>query len=119
MAEVKLDIGGRSYAIACRDGSETHLMSLGTGLAERAAKLVSQLGPQPEGRLLLMVALMMADELHEARSGSGQTHGSQPVASPMGAAEAEAAAVLARLATRFEQLAARLEAAVHPTDRAA
>jgi cell division protein ZapA len=69
MGQVTVEIGGRTYPLSCRDGGEPHLMALAAGIAAKADKLTSQLGQMSESRLLLMAALMIADELHEAQQG--------------------------------------------------
>ena len=69
MGQVVVDIGGRRYPLSCRDGDEAHLTALADSIAEKAEGLTESLGPMSEPRLLLMAALMVADELHEARRG--------------------------------------------------
>jgi cell division protein ZapA len=69
MGQVIVEIGGRSYTLSCRDGDENHLAELGSGIAQKAEGLTQSLGPMSEARLLLMAALMVADELHDLRSG--------------------------------------------------
>ncbi len=66
MAEVTIRVGGRQYPLTCRDGEETRLAELGRGLDARAAALSQTLGAMGEGRLLIALALTLADELHEA-----------------------------------------------------
>lgn len=68
MGQVLVDIGGRSYALSCRDGDEAHLTELADGIAQKAEGLTVSLGPMTEARLLLMSALMVADELHDMRT---------------------------------------------------
>lgn len=103
MGQVTVDIGGRAYSLSCRDGDEDHLIALGAGIAAKADGLTRSLGAMSEPRLLLMAALMVADELHEVRNGHGSA--AQVVAPiPDVAAEAQLAAVL----DRAERLAARL-----------
>ena len=69
MGQVSVVIGGRTYPLSCRDGDEPHLGALAAGIAAKADGLAAQLGQMSEARLLLMAALMIADELHEARAG--------------------------------------------------
>lgn len=69
MGQVVVEIGGRGYTLSCRDGDESHLTELASGIAEKAESLTKSLGPMSEARLLLMAALMVADELHDMRSG--------------------------------------------------
>jgi cell division protein ZapA len=70
MGQVNVVIGGRTYPLSCRDGDESHLTTLAAGIAAKADSLAAQLGQMSEARLLLMAALMIADELHEARKGN-------------------------------------------------
>lgn len=67
MAEVAVVVAGRSYALACRDGDEARLRELAAEIAARADRLTATLGAMSEARLLLMSALMIADELHDLR----------------------------------------------------
>ncbi len=69
MGQVIVEIGGRTYPLSCRDGDESHLTALADDIAEKADGLARSLGPMSEVRLLLMSALMVADELHESRNG--------------------------------------------------
>jgi cell division protein ZapA len=69
MGQVIVDIGGRNYSLSCRDGDEAHLTELADGIAQKAEGLTQSLGPMTEARLLLMSALMVADELHDLRNG--------------------------------------------------
>lgn len=95
MANVTLDIGGRAWPIACRDGEEARVRDLGRMVSDRWEVANRASGGSPE-RALLLVALMLADALDEAER--------RP---PAGAAVSEAA--LARIADRMEDLAAALE----------
>lgn len=105
MGQVLVDIGGRRYPLSCRDGDEAHLTSLANRVAEKADGLVESLGAMSESRLLLMAALMVADELHEARRGA-------PVPEPRpDPAEAAAQQRLEALVTRAERLAEQLGSA--------
>jgi cell division protein ZapA len=63
MSNVNLPIGGRSFVVSCAEGEEDHIEMLGRMLDDRARKMG---GAPNEARMLLVVALMLADELHEA-----------------------------------------------------
>lgn len=102
MGQVVVEIGGRNYPLSCRDGDELHLTGLAGEIAAKADGLTRSLGPMSEARLLLMAALMVADELHDSRNGQAP-----PVPS---AGEAAATARLAALVTRAERLADTIEA---------
>ncbi|MDF1668609.1 MAG: cell division protein ZapA [Roseovarius sp.] len=62
MPEVHIDIGGRSFEVACQEGEEHYLQSAAKMLDEEAKVLTSQVGRIPEQRMLLMAGLMLADK---------------------------------------------------------
>ncbi len=62
MAEVKVEIGGRTFEVACRAGEEHFLKSAAAMLNNEAAALNDALGRMPETRMLLMAGLMLADK---------------------------------------------------------
>lgn len=99
MSNVNLPIGGRSFAVSCGEGEEAHIEMLGRMLDDRANKMG---GAPNEARMLLVVSLMLADELHEAHRQA------PPPGNPVqtSAAAAESAD---RTAERINQLAERLE----------
>lgn len=106
MASVDISVGGHVYSISCRDGDEDHLRSLGLTVAEKADQARGAVGGTSEARQLLLAALLLADELNDARSGA-------PIAVPSGTKDTERA--LDELASRIEDLATRLEkSADHP-----
>ena len=101
MSNVSLQIGGRSYSVACAAGEEDHVARLGRVINE---KVQSMGGGHNEVRQLLFAALILADELHEARSG----HAPAPAPAPPPAAPDHSAALEA-LADRLEKCATALE----------
>jgi cell division protein ZapA len=94
MSNLTLRVGGRDYTVACAEGEEGHVASLGASIEE---KIQAMGGGHNEPRQLLFAALLLADELHEARQRGG------------GAAPAAAPAQLDLHADALEALAARLE----------
>lgn len=62
MPDVKINIGGREFEVACQAGEEHYLISAATLLDQEASGLVNQIGRMPEGRMLLMSGLMLADK---------------------------------------------------------
>lgn len=119
MPQVVVTINARSYAVACGDGEEEHLLRLASKVDERVTSLARDVGQVGDARLLLMAALLMADDLEQAE---GQA--SQAEAELMGARQAKAdaedraaqietksAAYVERLAQRVEAMAARLQPA--------
>jgi cell division protein ZapA len=62
MPQVTIEIGGRSFEVACQDGEENYLHSAAQMLDEEAKTLTAQIGRIPEPRMLLMAGLMLADK---------------------------------------------------------
>jgi cell division protein ZapA len=104
MAQVNVQIAGRSYSLACKEGGEAHLERLAANVGTKAERLIDQLGPMNEPRLMLMAALMLADELHDARTG-----GPSVDVAPAAAMDPSMVSALETLANRAEALAQRLE----------
>ncbi len=67
MAQVNVTIGGRVYRMACDDGQEEHLMRLARDLDQKLVQLREAFGEIGDTRLAVMGAIMVADELSEAR----------------------------------------------------
>ncbi len=67
MGEIKIEIRGQKYSLACRDGEEKRLTALAEYVDGKAKTLIDNLGQVGESRLLLMSALLIADELDECR----------------------------------------------------
>jgi cell division protein ZapA len=97
MAQVLLQIGGRRYDLACRDGEQARLEALAAVVDAKAQQAAQAVGGVNEARQLMLAALLLADELEEARAG-------RPVTS-----DPDLAAALEAIADRIEMLAARLE----------
>jgi cell division protein ZapA len=105
MANIDIDVAGRSYSVACRDGEEDHLRALAAIVNKRAEDAAEALGGLTEARQLLFAALLIADDLKDARAGAGLPDPTPPAPDP---AVADA---LERIAGRLESLAATLEPA--------
>jgi len=65
MAQISVKINGREYPIACDDGQEDNVSRLAVYLDKRSSGIIEQVGSVSEGRLLVMLALLVADELSE------------------------------------------------------
>src|SRR6201996_4740447 len=68
MPLVNVMVNSRAYTIACDDGEEEHLRELATHVDAKVKELLGSVGQGGESRLLLMAALLIADEHHEAAS---------------------------------------------------
>ena len=67
MPEVSVQIANRSYELACGDGEEERVQELAAYVDEKIAELRRQLPGTPEVKLLVVAALILADESREAR----------------------------------------------------
>ena len=67
MGQIQVVMNGRSYRLACGDGEEARLQSLASMVKVKVDELALQFGQVGEDRLFLMSALLIADELLDAR----------------------------------------------------
>ncbi|MCW2381266.1 MULTISPECIES: cell division protein ZapA [unclassified Sphingobium] len=65
MAEVRIMVGGRQYAVHCRDGEEARLHELAALMSERVQQVSSGSPGLTEVRQLLFAGLLLADSLTE------------------------------------------------------
>ena len=104
MAQVTLRINGYAYPVGCEDGQEEHLQAMAAQVEERIARTKKVAGQSGESRLLVLAALLMADELHdlgmELRSAR---------ASKLPPRDPAIGRRLAQLADQAEGIAARLD----------
>ena len=110
MAQLNVRINGYSYLVACEDGQEAHLQEMANQVSARIESIKALGSPSGEGRLLVLAALLMADELHD----SGIELQTLRRQSPTPAVPAEPQAErqtrrIAKLARKAEDIAASLE----------
>jgi len=103
MANIDIEIAGRRYNVACRDGEEDHLRSVAAEVDRRALDAASALGGLTETRQLLYAALLIADDIKDIRAGAGIPDPVPPQPDPA------VAQALERLASRIESIADNLE----------
>ncbi|HEV8162964.1 MAG TPA: cell division protein ZapA, partial [Actinomycetota bacterium] len=68
MAQINVDVNGRPYAVGCEDGQEAHLLELAKLFDHQVRQVSQDMGQLGDTRLFLMGALLLADELHDAKS---------------------------------------------------
>jgi|SRR3954447_13416760 len=104
MAQVTLRINGHAHTVGCKDGEEGHLLAMAEEVEKRIDKAKS-LGVQSgESRLLVMAALLMADELHDIGVELEALRKGKP-----GTPERTKSERLTRIAARAEAIAAQAE----------
>jgi cell division protein ZapA len=105
VGQVNLTINSRPFTVTCDDGQEGRIRRLGQYVDAKVAEFVGNIGQVGEARLLLLAALVIADELADAnealrleRSGTREAD-----------ATAAGASSINGIAQRVEAIAARLE----------
>src|SRR6266403_1534774 len=68
MAQLSIEVNGRPYAVGCEDGQEAHLLELARMFDHQVRQVSQDMGQLGDTRLFLMGALLLADELADARS---------------------------------------------------
>ena len=98
MGQVTVRVNGYAHTIGCKDGEEAHVLELASRI-EAKTKLIRSMGGQfSEARMLLHVALLLADEANDLRAEVERL-----------SAGAAAAAADPRLADRLTRIAERIE----------
>lgn len=75
MPEVMIQIGGRSFEVACQDGEQEFLIAAAKLLDDETAVMADQLGRVPESRMLLMAGLLLADRTLSVQSKNEELKG--------------------------------------------
>lgn len=106
MAQLTIKVNGYAYSVGCEDGQEPHLRAMADQVETRVAELKALGGQSGEAKLLLLAALMMADELYDLRVAMDGPGPGEVAAPPP---DAELSRRVAQLARRAEEIAAALE----------
>jgi cell division protein ZapA len=104
MAQVTIEVNGRPYTVGCEDGQESHLQELADLFDQQVRHVGESVGQLGETRLFLMGALLLADELAEARARLAQAQGE------LVRVQSEAIKLETRAANALDAAARRIEA---------
>jgi cell division protein ZapA len=110
MSQITIQINGRPYTVGCEDGQEAHLTELAAAFDRQVQQVSEAVGPLAETRLFLMAALMLADDLADARSQLAAVRNLTDHVTK------DRAQLDARSAKAIEMIAHRIEALVAKTD---
>ena len=106
MAQLTVHVNGKPYVVGCEDGEETHLLALASMIDAKAREAAPGAGQLGETRIMLLAALVLADELTEAKARAAAADGR---VAALGAerrlADAKAVAALEAAAQRIEAMA--------------
>ena len=110
MSHVSVTVNGHPYKIACDDGQEPRIRRLANYVDAQVGQFVKNLGQVGEARLLLLAALVTANELSDANEAREQETSRARATASEAEGETEAAAdAIHGIAQRIEAIAARLE----------
>ena len=110
MGQVNLTINSRPFAVTCDDGQEGRIRRLGQYVDAKVMEFVGNIGQVGEARLLLLAALVIADELADANEALQlERSGARAAETEAKAAAGAAASSVNSLAQRVETIAARVE----------
>ena len=108
MAQVVVTVNGRVFPINCEDGQEARIRRLAQYVDAKVGEFVKNLGQIGEARLILLAALVIADELSDANEALHQER-TRPRGPGGDGGQSAAAGGVRALAGRIETIAARLE----------
>ena len=106
MAQVTVKINGYAYTVGCEDGQEQHLVEMAQQVEGRIDSIKALGGPSGEGRLLVLAALLMADELHDTNIELNNLRAIQPGGATAAKPDTKR---LSRIARKAEEIAASVE----------
>jgi cell division protein ZapA len=105
MGQIVVKVNGRDFPLSCADGQEPRIRRLAQYVDAKIGEFVKTIGQVGEARLILLAALVIADELSDANEALLQERSRSH---PAGGGEA-AASGIRDIAERIESIAARLE----------
>lgn len=107
MGQVSVRVNGFNHTIGCKDGEEQHVLQLVAQIEDKVGLIRGMGGQFSESRMLLHVALLLADEAGDLKAAAARGRG----------AETAPATADARLADRLAVIAERIESLAQTIDR--
>jgi cell division protein ZapA len=111
MSSVNITINEKQYRVACEPGQEQRVTQLAQDFDERIAGMRSRFGEVGDARLTVMAAMMIGDELLDARSKIARLE------AEIGALQAARAGVSDRVSRTESAVVTALEAAADRIER--
>jgi cell division protein ZapA len=118
MGQIVVKVNGRDFPLSCADGQESRIRRLAQYVDAKIGEFVRTTGQVGEARLILLAALVIADELSDSnealqqersRARAGAAAGAAGTAAGAEAATEAAASGIRGIAHRIESIAARIE----------
>ena len=108
MAQLTLQINGKPYVVGCEDGQERHLQALGALVDAKVSEGGAGGAGLGDTRLMLMGALILADELTSAETRLAVAEAEvERLKNELGRADNRAVAALEAAALKIEAMASR------------
>ena len=119
MPLVDVNVNGRSFNLTCEKGEEEHLRELAAHIDQKVTALAESLGQIGDTRLLLMAAILSADEQiaavqrleAQAKAMVDLSQANEELKERLARAEEVAGQMLDSATKRIDDIAARLAAA--------
>jgi len=114
MADININLNGRLYQIACDHGQEGRVVDLASYIDQRLQSIARTGAAYNDAHLLVLAALVIADELFDAREQLAKTPKNQPVAAASAASQPAPQAGLSKddeqmLVKMLEQMTKRID----------
>lgn len=110
MGQVVVKVNGRDFPLSCADGQEPRIRRLAQYVDAKIGEFSKTIGQVGEARLILLAALVIADELSDANEALQQERNrARAAAVPAGEPGEAAASGIRNIAERIEAIAARIE----------
>lgn len=108
MSQLTIHVHGKPYVVGCEDGQEAHLRSLAFLLSEKLAAVAPDAAQLGETRIMLLAALVVADELGDALKRAENAEAEVVrLRDEIARADNRAISVLEAVAAKIESMAAR------------
>jgi cell division protein ZapA len=106
MAQVTVEVNGKPYIVGCEDGQEARLRELVGVFDNHVREVAANVGPLGDTRLMLMGALLLADDLDDMKGRLARVQADLArVQADYARAESRAVTALDTAAKRIETLA--------------
>lgn len=109
MGQVVVKVNGRDFALSCPDGQEPRIRRLAQYVDAKVGEFTKTIGQVGEARLILLAALVIADELSDANEALQQERNRARVAAAGSETQQAAVSGIRNMAERIESIAARIE----------
>lgn len=113
MAEVTININGRSYDIACDNGQEGRVVDLAAYIDQKLQQISRSGAAYNDSHLMVLTALVLADEVFDMRDGADAPKAARQ-ATGSGINKDDEAAVLQlleKVTKRIDGIASRVQSA--------